>query len=221
MAHVNLTEKGEGIRTRVSVNDILVTITVANVTKTAFVAKEIKEAYVNQHVALVRLHESEQAPYVWLWLISPEHGRTQLLDAAYGAGKPGLNLKQVRDVLISIPPLPEQHEIVRQELVFSTSIVLLENDETSCLDGDYDRSALSVGGFYLSCSWHYLSPAWRSLKPILDELERLKKQLFPDQWNKRKTYRDYVLELKEWKPEEREAIKKKFGIEDEDCGRPG
>lgn len=72
------------------------------------------EAYVNQHVALVRLHEIKYAPYIWLWLISPEHGRSQLLDAAYGGGKPGLNLSQIRNVRLSIPSLPEQREIVRR-----------------------------------------------------------------------------------------------------------
>jgi len=114
VAHVQLPDRGEGTRTLVSLNDILVTITGANVTKTAIVFENIGEAYVNQHVALVRLHKSEHAPYVWLWLISPDHGRSQLLEAAYGAGKPGLNLKQVRALHVRLPHLPEQHEIVRR-----------------------------------------------------------------------------------------------------------
>ena len=46
--------------------------------------------------------------------MSPSHGRAQLLDAAYGAGKPGLSLDNVRRVAISLPPLKEQNEIVRR-----------------------------------------------------------------------------------------------------------
>jgi type I restriction enzyme S subunit len=36
------------------------------------------------------------------------------LEAAYGEGKPGLNLDNVRGVPVHLPPLPEQHEIVRR-----------------------------------------------------------------------------------------------------------
>ncbi len=114
VAYVQLPKRGEGMRTLVAKEDILVTITGANVTKTALVMENIGEAYVNQHVALVRLRESAHAPFVWFWLISPEHGRSQLLDAAYGAGKPGLNLKQIRDVEVRIPSSVEQQEIVRR-----------------------------------------------------------------------------------------------------------
>jgi type I restriction enzyme S subunit len=52
--------------------------------------------------------------YIWLFLIAQSGGRKQLEEFAYGAGKPGLNLNNVRDVSISLPPLLEQKEIVRQ-----------------------------------------------------------------------------------------------------------
>ena len=45
---------------------------------------------------------------------TPAHGRKQLLESAYGQGKPGLNLDNIRDVAIGIPPLSEQQEIVRR-----------------------------------------------------------------------------------------------------------
>jgi type I restriction enzyme S subunit len=37
-----------------------------------------------------------------------------LSDAAYGAGKPGLNLDNIREMLVALPPLDEQREIVRR-----------------------------------------------------------------------------------------------------------
>ncbi|MFN0145943.1 MAG: restriction endonuclease subunit S [Dehalococcoidia bacterium] len=104
----------EGMRTRVRRYDVLVTITGANVTKCAFVLGEPGEAYVSQHVALVRPRCQAMAPYLWLVLVSPTDGRAQLVEAAYGAGKPGLNLTNVGNVRISLPPLAEQHEIVRR-----------------------------------------------------------------------------------------------------------
>lgn len=35
------------------------------------------------------------------------------MDAAYGAGKPGLNLDNLRELIIALPPLAEQKEIIR------------------------------------------------------------------------------------------------------------
>jgi type I restriction enzyme, S subunit len=54
VAHVELPPDSEGTRTRIYRNDLLVTITGANVTKAARVALDIEEAYVSQHVGLVR-----------------------------------------------------------------------------------------------------------------------------------------------------------------------
>jgi type I restriction enzyme S subunit len=114
VAFVSLPYKTEGLRTRIIKHDILITITGANVTKTALVKTDISEAYVNQHVALVRLKKIIFSEYIYLWLVSPTVGRAQLEEAAYGAGKPGLNLQNIKDVDISLPPLEEQKEIVRQ-----------------------------------------------------------------------------------------------------------
>src|SRR5258707_632462 len=100
--------------TRVQVADLLVTVTCANVTKTALEALDLGEAYVSQHVALVRLVDALVAPFVHLWIVSPSHGRKKLLGDAYGAGKPGLNLDNLREVVLALPPLAEQREIVRR-----------------------------------------------------------------------------------------------------------
>jgi type I restriction enzyme S subunit len=114
VAHVRLPKKPEGTRTRVQRADMLVTITGANVTKTALLDREIGEAYVSQHVALVRPADARIGPWLHLWTISPAHGRKHLTDEAYGAGKPGLNLDNIRDMVVALPPLPEQAEIVRR-----------------------------------------------------------------------------------------------------------
>ena len=39
-------------------------------------------------------------------------GRDELVERAYGAGKPGLNLDNIRSLNTPIPPLAEQHRIV-------------------------------------------------------------------------------------------------------------
>ncbi|KAI2693083.1 restriction endonuclease [Pseudomonas sp. TNT3] len=101
IAFVNPPKGSEGARTRVQQDDVLLTITGANVGKAALVETELKEAYVSQHVALIRVVEPELAELLHLFLISDAGGRGQLNKEAYGAGKPGLNLQQV--AAVSIP----------------------------------------------------------------------------------------------------------------------
>lgn len=115
IAYVELPENSEGMRTRVATNDILVTITGANVTKTALVQSILKEAYVSQHVALCRPVLQCLANYLYLWIICPTHGRKQLESLAYGAGKPGLSLENIRNLNIALPPGEEQ-KIIYSEI---------------------------------------------------------------------------------------------------------
>ncbi|MGZ9073285.1 MAG: restriction endonuclease subunit S [Rhodoplanes sp.] len=47
-----------------------------------------------------------------LCLMAASGGRAELVECAYGAGKPGLNLDKIRSLRIPLPPLAEQHRIV-------------------------------------------------------------------------------------------------------------
>ncbi|MCG6659339.1 specificity determinant for hsdM and hsdR [Halomonas campisalis] len=114
VAYVVLPEKAEGTRTKIEDGDFLITITGANVTKCASVSGNIGAAFVSQHVGLVRWKDRSVAPYLELFLKAESHGRKQLLDMAYGGGKPGLNLKNIRDVSLRLPSVEEQKEIVRR-----------------------------------------------------------------------------------------------------------
>jgi type I restriction enzyme S subunit len=110
-ARVQLPTDTEGTRTRVQHLDLLVTITGANVTKTALVRDQIEEAYVSQRVGLVRSAMPEIAAYLFAWIVSPRQGRAELLRLAYGAGKPGLNLDNLRELGVALPPAAEQVRI--------------------------------------------------------------------------------------------------------------
>jgi type I restriction enzyme S subunit len=113
-AFVTIPSKAEGSRTRVKQHDLLITITGANVTKTALVEQDIPEAYVSQHVGLVRPVQAADPKFLYYWIISPSHGRRALERSAYGAGKPGLNLTDLRNLRVELPPLAEQHRIVEE-----------------------------------------------------------------------------------------------------------
>lgn len=111
-AYVRLPKGSEGTRTLIKRGDLLVTITGANVTKTAIVNVDLEEAYVSQHVGLLRLIEDADSEFIYWFLVAKAGGRKQLEEFAYGAGKPGLNLTNIREVKLALPSLPEQKEIV-------------------------------------------------------------------------------------------------------------
>ncbi len=113
-ARVDVPFDAEGTRSSVSEGDILVTITGANVTKSALVPEMDELAFVSQHVALLKLTQPETSPFAFNWIVSPANGRKTLESWAYGAGKPGLSLEQVRSLPIALPPLAEQIRIVAE-----------------------------------------------------------------------------------------------------------
>ncbi len=109
IAFVNPPRNSEGERTRVEQNDLLLTITGANVGKTALVNVQIEEVYVSQHVALIRLIDTRLSNYLHTFLTALAGGRGQLDKEAYGAGKLGLNLQQVKSVFVPLLPNTERN----------------------------------------------------------------------------------------------------------------
>lgn len=112
IACVNPPAKSEGSRTQVQMGDLLIVITGAGVTNPALLESDLGEAYVSQHVALVRPTKTVLSKWLLLCLMSGPGGRDELVERAYGAGKPGLNLDNIRSLNTPIPPLAEQHRIV-------------------------------------------------------------------------------------------------------------
>lgn len=111
-ALVSLPLQTEGLRSRVQIGDLLITITGANVTKSALVEHDIGVAYVSQHIALCRLTEEIIPKYLYWFMVAESHGRRQLNAAAYGAGKPGLSLESIKLVTVPVPTCLEQTAIV-------------------------------------------------------------------------------------------------------------
>lgn len=107
---VNLPSSVEGQRTRLRACDILISIT-AELGLIGLVGDDLGEAYVSQHIALVRPSFSEFAPYIARYLISPE-GKISIGAANRGVTKAGLGLDDIRALPVPLPPLPEQRRIV-------------------------------------------------------------------------------------------------------------
>lgn len=112
LAFVNPPSNSEGSRTQVAKGDLLIVITGAGVTNPALLDHDPGEAYVSQHVGLVRPSDRRLSEWLLLCLMADAGGRAELVERAYGAGKPGLNLDNIRSLSIPLPPLAEQHRVV-------------------------------------------------------------------------------------------------------------
>ena len=108
---VKLPEKVEGKRTLVQPSDLLITITGGNVGRCAVVPELARDAYVSQHVALIRLVDPKLSEFIHFWMVNEFGGQAFLARFIYG-DKPGLNLKQVGSVLIPLPPIEMLPEIL-------------------------------------------------------------------------------------------------------------
>jgi type I restriction enzyme S subunit len=93
----------EGNRTKVELNDILITITGNSVGNVAAMDRAIHEAYISQHVGLVRLKKPNMSPYVCRYLAPNAPGNPQIAGSQSGQSKPGLNLQNLRDFKVASP----------------------------------------------------------------------------------------------------------------------
>ncbi len=92
--YVSLPTNTEGKRSRLKPHDVLVSIT-ADLGSIALVPHNIEEAYINQHIALIRFDNSVQGEFM-AWYLRSEHGQKDLLKNKRGAGKLGLGLDDIR-----------------------------------------------------------------------------------------------------------------------------
>jgi type I restriction enzyme, S subunit len=112
---VNEPNNAETDRTRLQINDLLITIT-ADVGMVGVIderALQWGKAFINQHVALVRPVLTKLVVFTSLALAS-EPLQTQIRNKQYGLTKTGLGLEDVKALVIPLPPLTEQRRIVAE-----------------------------------------------------------------------------------------------------------
>ncbi|MFY0405285.1 restriction endonuclease subunit S [Pantoea dispersa] len=119
LQYVNLPDSVEGKRSLVKKNDLVISIT-ADVGRVARIDLELDEAYVNQHLALVRPSEFINAEYLATCIAAVNIGVKQIQSLKRGATKAGLGLDDIRSLAIPFPSIEEQAEIViRVEKMFA------------------------------------------------------------------------------------------------------
>lgn len=113
IAYVNAPKGKESERAKVQHGDVLLTITGSRIGRVCWVTPDINEAYISQHVALLRLKEKFLPEFVSYFLSMPDLGQRQIQKAQYGQTKPGLNLAQIKAFSIPEVSLNKQKEFLK------------------------------------------------------------------------------------------------------------
>lgn len=98
--YVDLPDGAEGKRTQLQPNDVLVSIT-ADLGSIGLVPADIGEAYVNQHIAMIRFLNPAQGELM-AWYLRSDYGQKDLLKNKRGGGKLGLGLDDIRDSRVPV-----------------------------------------------------------------------------------------------------------------------
>ena len=98
--YVDLPNIAEGKRSRLIQGDVLVSIT-ADLGSIALIPPNIGEAYVNQHIAMIRFKNAVQSEYM-AWYLKSDYGQKDLLKNKRGGGKLGLGLDDIRDTCVPV-----------------------------------------------------------------------------------------------------------------------
>lgn len=111
VAFVDPPQGDEAHRCRVQPGDVLTTITAA-IGQVAVVPAGLSEAYVSQHLALLRPDGSKVLPDWLAMSLWTDDAQRQLDAARYGGTKQQLSLEDVREIRVPVTDLPTQRSVV-------------------------------------------------------------------------------------------------------------
>lgn len=125
LVHVRPPPSSEGKRTQLAPRDLLISIT-AYLGIIGVVPDWIGEAYVNQHIALIRIDPS-MADARWLGhYLSGDQAQRRIRRLDDPGAKAGLNLPTVRAIQVCLPPRREQEAVVERLDAIDSGIGLEE-----------------------------------------------------------------------------------------------
>jgi type I restriction enzyme S subunit len=109
---VKAPNSAEADRTRVKPADVLLTITGSKIGRVAPVPERLNGAFISQHVAILRLKAGLLPEFLSMFLSLDTGGQRQIARVQYGQTKPGLNLDQIREFHVPVPPLCRQQHFL-------------------------------------------------------------------------------------------------------------
>lgn len=99
-------------RSRLEVGDVLINIVGASIGRAAVWNGEVKQANINQAVAVVRVDQSRAKPHLVLEAIYSDSGQKYLGLSKVDNARPNVSLTSLRAFPMPVPPLNEQDQIV-------------------------------------------------------------------------------------------------------------
>ena len=173
LQYVNLPENVEGKRSLVRKNDLVISIT-ADVGRVARIDMELEEAYVNQHLALVRPSKHINSEYLATCIAAINIGVKQIQALKRGATKAGLRLDDIRSLAIPFPSIEEQAEIVhRVEKLFSFADSIEQKSNVALARVNNLSQSILAKAFRGE-----LTADWRAANPELISGDKSAKALF-------------------------------------------
>ncbi|MBQ4076701.1 MAG: restriction endonuclease subunit S [Mailhella sp.] len=129
--YVDVREISEAKRTRVESGDILLSIT-AELGKVSFVKQLEEDAYISQHVAIVRINDQKANPCYIAYVISSKEFNKKLQKLNDAGAKAGLNLPTIRGLSFNLPPLAEQKKIAEILSTWDEAISVVDKQLENC-----------------------------------------------------------------------------------------
>jgi type I restriction enzyme S subunit len=117
------TNNGEGVRTALRVDDVLISIT-ADIGIVGLVTEDVDlPAYINQHIALVRFSgQNVNSRYVAYFLAGASAQR-RIRSTTDAGAKAGMNLAGVRDILVALPPCEDEQRAIAVALTDADALI--------------------------------------------------------------------------------------------------
>lgn len=122
----------EMLVSRVLPKDILLNITGASIGRSCIFPDAFAKANVNQHVCIIRMLDDSTSDYIALVMKSYSI-KSQINFNQNGAGREGLNFPQIANLVIAMPPMSQQLEILK-----------FINQKTSQIDMLINKASRSV-----------------------------------------------------------------------------
>ena len=128
---VKLPTSIEGIRSKLIEGDLLISIT-ADLGIIAVVSSTLEDAFINQHISLVRLSSSLVVPKFIGYFLSSSYGQAMFNLLNDGGAKAGLNLKTINNIFVLKPKIEEQ-ELIVEKFEKANEFILKFKEELSKL----------------------------------------------------------------------------------------
>jgi type I restriction enzyme S subunit len=118
LTYIQTPETAEAKRTKVQTGDIIISIT-ADLGRTGVIPTNFPKAFINQHLAILRLKENYNPNYVSAFIASIG-GQALFQKLDKGGVKSGLNFTDLKSYLIFCPPLSLQNQFAERVQMIET-----------------------------------------------------------------------------------------------------